>query len=246
MNASGIGSGDPPGGGAPTLRGLDVARVVLAVLACTVVAAVLASLATATPVRGIPRLSVPLLFAMEAVVIFVALYAALIRFGFAWADLGWVRVSGRWLAAGVAATVGVYVVSVAAELALQRFGSSREAQWWAEVLPLLPMSVPGFLLVLATGAVAVPIAEELLFRGVLYGWLRARWGAVRGGMLSALVFALVHPPSAGGTLQIFLVGLVLAWLYERSGSLWPSIVLHGCNNGVGLALLYAAAGLDFA
>ena len=244
MNASGTGS-DPPGGSAPTLRGLDVARLVLAVLACTVVAAVLASLAIATPVlRSIPELSVPLLFAMEAAVIFVALYTALIRFGFAWADLGWVQVSGRWLAAGVAATAGVYVVSVTAELALQRFGGDRGTQWWAELLPLLPMSMPGFLLVLATGAVAVPIAEELLFRGVLYGWLRARWGAVRGGMLSAVVFALMHPP--GGALQIFLVGLVLAWLYERSGSLWPSMVLHGCNNGVGFVLLYAAAWLDFA
>ena len=77
---------------------------------------------------------------------------------------------------------------------------------------------------LILGGLLVPIAEELFFRGVLYTWLRDSFGiwiAIPG---SALVFGLLHGEIsvAGAT---FVMGLVLAWLYERSNSLWPSITI---------------------
>jgi hypothetical protein len=42
------------------------------------------------------------------------------------------------------------------------------------------------------------------------------------------------------------VGLVLAWLFEKSGSLWPSMVLHGCNNAIGISWIYAVLLLELA
>ncbi len=81
---------------------------------------------------------------------------------------------------------------------------------------------------LALSALAVclvgPVGEELFFRGLLYGSLR-RWGRPLAVVASAAIFAGVHfVPAALPVL--FIVGVILALLYERTGSLIPSIALH--------------------
>ena len=86
----------------------------------------------------------------------------------------------------------------------------------------------------------IAIVEEVAFRGVLYGWLRANIGPNAGIALSALIFSLVHlrflhPEillGIGATLQLMFIGIILALLYEKSGSLWPSVYLHGVNNAI--------------
>ena len=89
-----------------------------------------------------------------------------------------------------------------------------------------------------TGIVA-PIAEEIAFRGVLYGWLRQRFGVPAGVAISALLFSVAHGiPALIPALAV--QGMVLALLYERSGSLWPPIIAHGTYNAATVILLYAA------
>jgi hypothetical protein len=89
-----------------------------------------------------------------------------------------------------------------------------------------------------TGIVA-PIAEEIAFRGVLYGWLRQRFGVPAGVAISALLFSVAHGiPALIPALAV--QGMVLALLYERSGSLWPPIITHGTYNAATIILLYAA------
>lgn len=89
-----------------------------------------------------------------------------------------------------------------------------------------------------TGIVA-PIAEEIAFRGVLYGWLRQRFGVPAGVAISALLFSVAHGiPALIPALAV--QGMVLALLYERSGSLWPPIIAHGTYNAATIILLYAA------
>ena len=85
-------------------------------------------------------------------------------------------------------------------------------------------------------AVAAPLAEEILFRGLLYGalqrWLSARWIIV----LTALVFAVVHlqplyfPP-------LFCFGLVLGWARHKSGTLALPFFIHLLNNSIALLLV---------
>lgn len=89
-------------------------------------------------------------------------------------------------------------------------------------------------------AVVAPIAEELFFRGMLYPLLRRRWSAPMAIVLNGLLFALIHviPVILPG---LFFVGLVLAWVRERSGSLWPCILLHALQNGIVLAGIYMVA-----
>jgi membrane protease YdiL (CAAX protease family) len=72
-----------------------------------------------------------------------------------------------------------------------------------------------------------PIAEEILFRGVLYRLWERQWGWVAGALLSSTVFAIVHP---NNLIQAFLSAVLYACLYRRTGSLWASILCHFLYN----------------
>lgn len=87
---------------------------------------------------------------------------------------------------------------------------------------------------LLLGAVLTPIAEELFFRGVLFGGLR-RYGVVVAVIVSAVLFGLAHGFNVVLPVAIML-GVLNALLYERSGSIWPSVVAHGVHNALGFVL----------
>ena len=89
-------------------------------------------------------------------------------------------------------------------------------------------------------AVLAPLVEELVFRGLLYGWLAGRWGKTVGWIVSSLAFAAAHAEPAH-IILVFPLGLLFGWLRQRTDSLLPSLVAHIANNG--LALI-AAAYLD--
>jgi len=101
-----------------------------------------------------------------------------------------------------------------------------EPEFYREVMR--QMTQGGFWSVIAIVAVA-PIAEELLFRGViLTGFLR-RYGTVRAVTYSAILFAVIHlnPCQIGA---VFIMGLFVGWLYVRTGSLWPCIAMQAIYN----------------
>ncbi len=86
-------------------------------------------------------------------------------------------------------------------------------------------------LIICSAVLVAPVLEEMIFRGlfqsVLVEWLgqSMRWGVV---LITSTVFALIHMdvvpiPAVVG---LFVFGIVLGWLYERTGSLWPSILVH--------------------
>jgi membrane protease YdiL (CAAX protease family) len=94
-----------------------------------------------------------------------------------------------------------------------------------------------FLLSLALLAGLAPLVEELVFRGLLYGWLAGRWGSGIAFIGSSLAFAAAHVELTH-VILVLPLGLVFGWLRWRSGSLWPSLVAHMINNG--LAVVAAA------
>lgn len=89
-------------------------------------------------------------------------------------------------------------------------------------------------------AVVAPVVEETFFRGLLFGSLRAKLGFWLAMPISALLFSLAHIPSVGllGAITLlpvlFLAGCVLAFLYEKTHSLYPSIVAHMTFNLLGV------------
>ena len=93
-----------------------------------------------------------------------------------------------------------------------------------------------------TVAIAAPIVEEALFRGLLQGVLERRlrpWVAIVG---AALPFAAMHGPQAA--IFFFFWSIPLGWIAYRIGSIRPGIVVHAVNNLVGLIGLLAAGSVD--
>jgi len=87
--------------------------------------------------------------------------------------------------------------------------------------------------------VLAPIFEEIIFRGVLYGSLRARFGVATSVIVSALIFAAAHGYGVAGFASVFCSGALWAWSYERTRSLLPAIAAHMANNAaVGFTLLW--------
>ncbi|MCQ2419262.1 MAG: CPBP family intramembrane metalloprotease, partial [Clostridia bacterium] len=93
--------------------------------------------------------------------------------------------------------------------------------------------------------VLVPITEECLFRGLIFGTIHKK-SRVWAYIVSILVFALIHTlpyllsadKQAAYTLKEFLIasltyvpaGLALGWAYEKSGTIWASILTHALVN----------------
>jgi len=79
-------------------------------------------------------------------------------------------------------------------------------------------------------ALWAPLGEEVAFRGVLYPALRSRFGVAPAAALSAAVFAAAHGYGVLGFAAVFWIGILWALAYERTGSLWPSIIAHAAGN----------------
>ena len=79
------------------------------------------------------------------------------------------------------------------------------------------------------------LAEELLFRGLLLGRLKARWGPAVALTLSSLLFGAAHLDLAQG-LAAAVLGFFLGGLRLRTGSVHASILCHASNNGIAILL----------
>ncbi len=84
-------------------------------------------------------------------------------------------------------------------------------------------------------AIAGPVAEEIFFRGFMYTAIREKLGIGRAMVITSVVFSLLHAHIVG-FLPILALGLLLAYLYEKTGSLVSSISVHIIHN-VGMVLL---------
>ena len=90
---------------------------------------------------------------------------------------------------------------------------------------------------LILGALMVaPLGEEVLFRGLLLGRFGAHGYWRTGVVLSTLFFAAAHG-SPEDTASLLVGGIMLAWLYRRTNSLWPPILLHAINNVAAFVLV---------
>jgi membrane protease YdiL (CAAX protease family) len=92
----------------------------------------------------------------------------------------------------------------------------------------LPHEVHTMVLFFLVGGVVAPVAEELFFRGLLYGFFR-RWGAAIAVILSTALFALAHP-MRGLPLTQIVGGLLFASAYEVERNLLVPITIHVLGN----------------
>ncbi len=107
--------------------------------------------------------------------------------------------------------------------------------------PILPANPNGWQIAIGAVAavVAAPVAEEVFFRGFLFGALRRRFRFLAAATISGAVFGLFHVIPLLIPLMVF-VGVGLAYIYERRGSLLSSIAAHSAFNVVGYTLIVLA------
>lgn len=91
------------------------------------------------------------------------------------------------------------------------------------------MSAGGWMMF--TSIVVAPVMEEILFRGILQDALMRKYGVFIGIVIASAVFGIVHliPQQV---VNAFMIGLVLGYIYYRTGSLWPVILIHCINNAI--------------
>lgn len=87
-----------------------------------------------------------------------------------------------------------------------------------------------------TVVIAAPILEELIFRGIILDGFLKRYSPVKAILLSSLLFGLIHiNPSQ--VVFASLMGLMLGWIYWKTGSLLLSVFIHFVNNGLAYMLI---------
>lgn len=107
------------------------------------------------------------------------------------------------------------------------------------------LSEPVHYLVAFVALVIVPpIAEELLFRGYLFGRLREQLGFWFTTIVVSITFGIVHLQWNVG-IDVAVLSVFLCYLRERTGSIWASMVLHGIKNGLAYFFLFVAPLVDF-
>jgi CAAX protease family protein len=250
--------GAPPGEGdarqrpaAHRVPGFDIRYwEVLAVLAASLGFAVLVATVTGAIMGGFSPNRARALAKSETFALIVLGLSTLGMFAWAhiiivmrrhmsWRDFGF-RPIGRWtvlvaLGVGALAMPVMAVTGAAMQRLLGRPLSSPQLQFlapdgfsWTIVI--------GMILI---GGLMAPVAEEIIFRGLLYGWLRRFMGILPAAVLSAAIFGAFH-----GVLPVmaaaFVVGLVLAYIYERTGSLWASAIVHATQNCIAMTIMFAS------
>jgi membrane protease YdiL (CAAX protease family) len=152
--------------------------------------------------------------------------------------LGYLLMTG--LGGGVA---GLVIIDLIGSL-LSQFGlRPNQLEQFQFVLGQGPLALAVFLIL---AAVVAPFVEEVFFRGFLFGVYARRQPLWLAYLVSSLLFTVLHlEPSrmntsqmAGLSVGIFLLALLLAWLFQRTGSLFPGMIAHGVNNAAALILFY--------
>ncbi len=90
-------------------------------------------------------------------------------------------------------------------------------------------------------AVIVPVAEELVFRGFMWDALRRYVSLPTTWIVSSAIFCAYHMDPLQSS-AIIPTALLLGWLRWTSGSLWPAVLLHVFNNGLGVSAGFLAEG----
>ena len=90
-----------------------------------------------------------------------------------------------------------------------------------------------------------PITEEILARGFLYGGLKTKLPVITAVLITSALFASAHLFESGGKgllwvagIDTFILSLVLCYVREKTGSLWPGIGIHMLKNGLAFIVLF--------
>ena len=91
-----------------------------------------------------------------------------------------------------------------------------------------------------------PVAEETLYRGMLYNALRQRFHPILAALMQAAVFGFAHPFGLANSVAIGISSLAFPLIYEWRKTLLTPILLHAAMNAVGMVLLASSLAAEAA
>src|SRR5262249_55880552 len=146
------------------------------------------------------------------------------------------RSLGRLLAEGLWAIpilVGMFILIAVLSWLLSHFldNAGPQSRLTESLSRQNELSAP-ILAVMILGVTAGPIAEEILFRGMLYSMLRQRIPVVLALVCQALVFAFLHFEQTANFIYLAFVGVLLGLVYEWRKTLWTPVLVHMGWNAV--------------
>jgi membrane protease YdiL (CAAX protease family) len=144
-----------------------------------------------------------------------------------WRDIGFVKCDMDWIIRAVLLGVMVYGARIWSDaLSLTTLDARRSLEPGVTDLAILKEApqVTEYALVFAV-AVLTPFATEIVQRGILFAWLRRNFNFLMSAIASAVVFGGLHIQVTRYA-QVLIFGILAAYLYEKSRSLWPSIAYH--------------------
>jgi uncharacterized protein len=146
--------------------------------------------------------------------------------------LGWILLG---LIVVIAVTIGYGLLVQVFHLPLQT-----NAETLTNEAKTMPFTVLGALI----GAVFIaPFCEEIFFRGFVFAGLLRGTNVVWATLVATVLFTLVHG-DIGSAVPLFVIGLMLAVIRWRTGSVWPGIGLHMLNNAIAaVAVIVTIAGV---
>jgi membrane protease YdiL (CAAX protease family) len=178
-------------------------------------------------------LAVALVF--DLVLLAIAWALSVRKYSLSLASLGFRSLSSDrlWIPLAVGLSAQVIAVVFAALIQLLGADLEQDLEELFETRALLPLTGVVTLL-------AAPLAEETFFRGFVFRGLLGRLGLWRAAAVSGFLFALPHvtgADSAGLVVPFTLIGMLFAWVYYRTGSLWSSIGAHFLFNLISFVAL---------
>jgi membrane protease YdiL (CAAX protease family) len=156
-----------------------------------------------------------------------------------WRHLGFGRFEAATMGMGCGLLVAGYVFIILHNLVLMALGVDTQG---GEIFKLFSGLESPVWLILSVVIIA-PIVEEIFFRGFLFQGFRQRYGWVAGIAISSFIFAAAHLDPVA-FIPTFILGAVLAYVYHRSNSVWPGIILHFLVNAFAMCAALAAVQLQ--
>lgn len=150
-----------------------------------------------------------------------------------WKHLGFGRFEWKTLGLGCGLLVAAYSVIFLHNAVLYLLGVDTQGQEILKMFAELDSPVWFF----TVAAVVAPFVEEVFFRGFLFQGLRQRYGWTNALLISSAIFAIGHLDLVS-LIPTFILGCVLAYVYHRSNSVWPGIILHFLVNASSSCLAY--------
>jgi uncharacterized protein len=149
-------------------------------------------------------------------------------------ELGWRAVPLPWLILAPIAYLAVAIIEVVLGAVTIAFAGtpSHDAQCDLVQFELGAATA----LVILHSVILAPLVEETIFRGIVFPYLRRYSSFIPAALASSVLFAAMHLQPR--SLLVFTgLGVLFAWLRERTRSIWPSVVLHATANTVAVVLV---------